>query len=90
MGLKLLEFRTGGNKQGTPRYRFLMTVRSLTVLKYTVLFERETDSNFLTVPILAVYGTANYDGLFCTVLKMTVLLKRETVSRFLTVPFARY
>ena len=67
-----------------------MTVRSLTVLKYTVLFKRETDYHFLTVPILAVYGTANYDGFFCTVLKMTVLLKRETVSRFLTVPFARY
>ena len=58
--------------QGTPRYRFLMTVQGLTVLKYTVLFERETDSHFLTVPILAVYGTANYDGFFCTVLKMTV------------------
>ena len=51
--------------QGTPRYRFLMTVRSLTVLKYTVLFKRETDYHFLTVPILAVlYGTANYDGFF--------------------------
>ena len=34
----------------------------LAVLKNTVLFKREADSRFLTVPTLAVYGIANFDG----------------------------
>ena len=35
----------------------------LAVLKNTVLFKREADSRFLTVPPLAVYGIANFDGI---------------------------
>ena len=35
----------------------------LAVLKNTVLFKREADSRFLTVPTLAAYGIANFDGI---------------------------
>ena len=47
----------------------------LAVLKNTLLFKREADSRFLTVPTLAVYGIANFDGI--PLLSRIRLLRRE-------------
>ena len=60
----------------------------LAVLKNTVLFKREADSRFSTVPTLAVYGIANFDGI--PLPSRIRLLRRENRDRKIPEEYPEY
>ena len=55
--------------QGSPRYRFFLRYQIGRYCEMTVLFKRLTVFRFLTVPLLAVHGIAEFNGTFSAVSK---------------------